>query len=188
MSFLVMPARSTAAAVTGMSISTSLPVVSARMWSLWAKEMMATSRMFEVSPPVLARLRHVGVGLAVRLEVADALECRADLVVVDPHGLDPHADVHIGNVDFLQQVHQGQIGAVELDESARVRHLHGLAVELHVHDAERRERALVRQLDLLGGRHAVGGARPARRYVDLAALRALLAEDLLLGDAGQEPR
>src|SRR4051812_10987758 len=112
MSLFVIPARSTAAAVTGMSISTSLPVVSARTWSLWANEMMATSRMLELSPSVLAGLGDIGIGLACRAEVADALERRTDLVVVDPHGLDPYADVHVGHVDLLEQVHQRQVGTV----------------------------------------------------------------------------
>src|SRR3954447_4211489 len=120
MSFFVMPARSTAAAVTGISISTSLPVVSARTCVLCANEMIATSRMFEVPPSVFAWLRHVGIGLAVGFEVADALERRADLVVVDPHRLDAHADAHVGDIDLLQQVHQGEVGPVELDEPTRV--------------------------------------------------------------------
>src|ERR1043165_9114455 len=102
MSFFVMPARSMAAAVTGMSISTSLAFVTARTWVLWANEMMATSRMLEVSPSVLARLVHFGVGFTVGPEVADALQRRADLVVVDPHGLDPHADVHVLDGHLLQ--------------------------------------------------------------------------------------
>src|SRR5438552_4894030 len=111
MSFLVMPARCTAAAVTGISISTSLALFTARTCVLWAKEMMATSRMFELSPTVLTVLVHLGVRLAVRAEVADALESGADLVVVHPHGFHAHTDVHVFDGDLLQQVHQRQVGA-----------------------------------------------------------------------------
>src|SRR3954452_19592853 len=106
MSFLVMAARSIAAAVTGISISTSLAFVTARTWSLCANEMIATSRMLEISPSVLARLMDLGVRLAIGAEVADALERRADLVVGDPHRFDAHADVHVLDRDFLQEVHQ----------------------------------------------------------------------------------
>src|SRR5436190_21652536 len=100
MSVLVMPARSIAAAVTGISISTSLALVTARTWSLCAKEMMATSRMFQVPPSVLARLMHVGVRLTVGAEVADALERGADLVVVDQHRFDSHPVVTVCDGDI----------------------------------------------------------------------------------------
>ena len=46
----------------------------------------------------------------------------------------------------------------------------------------------VGQLDLLGGRHAVGRAGAARRDVDLLAGRAALAEDPALGEAAEERR
>src|SRR5581483_5725139 len=144
MSCFVMPARSSAAAVTGISISTSLASVTARTWSDCANETIATSRIplaIGQRPPALpARLVHLGVGLAVGAEVAEALERRPDLVVVDPHGLDAHADGDVVDVHLLQEVHQGEVSPVEEDQAARVRHLHGLAVELHVHDAERGER------------------------------------------------
>src|SRR3954447_20824352 len=106
MSFFVMPARSMAAAVTGISISTSLAFVTARTCVLCAKEITATSRMFEIPPSVLARLVDLRVRLAVGPEVPDALERRPDLVVVHPHGLDPHPDVDVLHRDFLEEVHQ----------------------------------------------------------------------------------
>src|SRR5687768_5853889 len=95
MSVFVIPARSIAAAVTGISISTSFASVTARTWSVCANEMIATSRMFQISPSVLTRLVHLRVGLAVRAEVADALERGPDLVVGDPHRFDAQADVHV---------------------------------------------------------------------------------------------
>src|SRR5437899_7317262 len=186
MSCFVIPARSMAAAVTGMSISTSLALVTARTWSLCANEMMATSRMFELSPSVFARLTDLGIGLAVGTEVADALERRSDLVVVDPHGFDAHADVHVLDCDLLQQMHQREVSSVEHDQGAGVRQLHGLAVERHVDDTERRDRACVREVDMLGGRDPVGRARTAGRDVDLPALGATLSEDLLLREAREE--
>ena len=42
------------------------------------------------------------------------------------------------------------------------------------------------QLDLLGGRRAVGRAGAARRHVDLLAGRAALADDPALGEAAVE--
>src|SRR5262245_40026806 len=126
MSCFVMPACSIAAAVTGMSISTSLTSVTSRVWSLCAKEMIATSRLGigERPPSVFAGLVDLGVGLAVRAEVADALERRADLVVVHPHSFDPHADVDVLDGHLLQEVHERQVGAVELDQPARIRDFH----------------------------------------------------------------
>src|SRR5262245_16259352 len=108
MSFLSSPLCSTALAVTGMSISTSLASVTARVWSLCANEMIAMSRLGigQRPPSVLAGLIDLGIGLAVRPEVADALERRADLVVVDPNRFDSHADVHVFDCNLLQQVHQ----------------------------------------------------------------------------------
>src|SRR3954451_15769849 len=106
MSFLVMPARSMAAAVIGISISTSLALVTARTCVLCANEMTATSRMFQVPPSVLAGLMDLRVRLAVGAEVADALERRPDLVVVDPDCLHAHADVDVLHRDFLQEMHQ----------------------------------------------------------------------------------
>src|SRR6476646_5692575 len=107
MSFFVIPARSIAVEVTGMSISTSFASVTARVWSLCANEMMAMSRLGigQRPPSVLAGLVHLDVRLTVRAEVSDALERRADLVVVHPHGLDAHADVHVLDCNLLQQVH-----------------------------------------------------------------------------------
>src|SRR4051812_18834113 len=118
MSLFVSPAPFTAADVTGISISTSLASVTARTWSLCANEMMAMSRLGigQRSPSVLAGLVDLRIGLAVRAEVADALERRTDLVVVDPHRLDPHADADVVDRDLLQQVHQREVRAVELDE------------------------------------------------------------------------
>ena len=102
-----------------------------------------------------------------------------------PHGLDPHADVDVGRVDLLEEVHDRQVGAVELDQAARVGHLHPLAVELHVHDAEAGDRPRVGELDRFGRRHAEVGVGAAGGHVDLPARR-LLADDLPLGEASQE--
>src|SRR4051812_34937386 len=129
---------------------------------------------------------HLGVGLTVGPEVADALERRTDVGVVHPDRLDPHADVDVGDLDLLQQVHDRQVAAVEQDQRARVGHLHPLPVELHVHDAERGDGALVRELDGDGRGDAVGWARATGRHVDLPADGAALAEDLLAGDPLQE--
>src|SRR4051794_19332235 len=97
MSFFVMPAASMAAAVTGMSISTSFASVTALVWSLCANEMIAMSRLGigQRSPSVFAGLVDVGVRFAVGTEIADALQRGADLVVVHPHCFDAHADVHV---------------------------------------------------------------------------------------------
>src|SRR4051794_5826818 len=138
MSLLVRPAPATAADVTGMSISTSLASVTARTWSLWAKETMATSRLGigQRPPSVLAGLVErrdpragsrlgigqrppsgpagwvaLRIGLAVGGEVPDPHERRADLVVAGPHRLDPHADVDVVDGDLLEQVHEREIGA-----------------------------------------------------------------------------
>src|SRR3954469_19303725 len=155
MSFLVMLAPATAAAVTGINISTSFASFTARTWSLCANEMIATSRMFKRPPSGLTRLMHLGVGLTVRPEVPDALERRADLVVVDPDGLDAHADVDVFHRHLLQKVHERKVSSVEHDQRTRVREFHRLPVERHVDDAERRDRALVRQVDLVGGGNTV---------------------------------
>src|SRR5207302_2112788 len=52
----------------------------------------------------------------------------------------------------------------------------------------RRHRPPVGHLHLLPGRHAVGRAGAPRRHIDLAALRAALAEDLPLDEMAQEAR
>ena len=40
--------------------------------------------------------------------------------VVDPHGLDPHADVDVVDRALLDEVHDRQVGAVEQDQAADV--------------------------------------------------------------------
>ena len=93
----------------------------------------------------------------------------AELVVGDPHRLDPHADVDVVDWALLDEVHDRDVGAVEQDRRGHVRDLHALAVERHVDDAELVTRADVRQLDLLGrrlaraaGRRRGAGRRPSR--------------------------
>ena len=109
------------------------------------------------------------VGLAVGTEVPDALEVGRQIGVVDPHGLDPHADVDVLHRALLDEVHERQVGAVEEDQPRRVRDLHPLAVEGHVHHAEADQRADVGQLHLLGGGHAQLRVGAAGGDVDLPA-------------------
>ena len=60
----------------------------------------------------------VDVGLAGRAELLDGLEGRAELGVVDPHRLDPHADADLVDAALLDEVHDREVGAVEEDEAA----------------------------------------------------------------------
>src|SRR3546814_10920531 len=115
----------------------------------------------------LPGLLHDSIGLAVGAEVADALEGRAELGWLDPHGLDPHPYADVVDRALLDEVHDRQVGAVEQDEPGRVRDLHALAVEGHVHYAEAGERARVGQLDLLGGGHAELGVGASGGHVEI---------------------
>src|SRR3546814_15409045 len=105
----------------------------------------------------LPGLLHDSVGLAVGAEVADALEGRAELGWLDPHGLDPHPYADLIDRALLDEVHDRPVGAVEQDEPGRLRALPALPVEGDVDDGERGERARVGRRDRLRGGPA--GAR-----------------------------
>jgi hypothetical protein len=100
-------------------------------------------------------------------------------VVVDPHGLDAHADAHLVVRDLLDGAVDRHRRAVEQDERRTERGGRRVHAEADVHHAERGDRSLVRELDLLGGQ-PVDGRHATRRHVHVAGGRAALAEDLLL--------
>ena len=149
MSCCVRPALARTSSITGMSISTSLRTVS-RADVVHLREGDDGDVSHHVTPA--PGCDDLDVGLVDRPEVLDALEVRRQLGVVDPHGLEPHADAHVLHVDLLEQAHHRQVGAVEEDQAGGVGDLHALAVEGHVHHAEAGEGA------------ACGPARPARRW------------------------
>src|ERR1700730_18324431 len=157
-----MPERSMAACTTGMRISTSLRVSSARTLADWAKETTATSRITRRPSHVLLVGVELGVGLAGGPEVQDALERGLAVGRVAPHGLDAHAHVHVGRDDLLDEVHQADVGPVEEDGGRYVRDLDLLSVEGDVHDAERRHRSFVGELAVLVGGDTARRARAAR--------------------------
>ena len=87
---------------------------------------------------------------------------RCQVGVVDPDRLEPcPMRTSFTSTSWRRHIIE-QVGAVE-DEAGRVRDLHALAVEGHVHHAEARERAGVGQLDLLGGGLAQLGVGAAER-------------------------
>src|SRR3546814_2001678 len=61
----------------------------------------------------LPGLLHDSVGLAVGAEVADALEGRAELGWLDPHGLDPHPYAAVIDRALLDEVHDRQVRSAE---------------------------------------------------------------------------
>ena len=105
-----------------------------------------------------------------------------------PDGLDAQAHADVLDRNLLQQVEDRDVGAIEQHGRCGERRLHGHPREGNVHDAERRDDAPVRDLDLIGGGDAAGRARSARRNVDLRALRTALADDALLLDVREEAR
>ncbi len=174
---------------TGMSISTSLRCCSLRTWSVWAKPMIAdvphrsntpsprnsglSSQRGRSSPGMWISTSGSPVG---RNHLIDSMR-RAEVGVVDPDGLDPHAGPNPVDGAFLDEVHDRQVGAVELDERRHVGQLHRPAVERHVHDAEARDRAGVGHLDRLGRRHAELRVGASGWDVDPGAGPGPLAED-----------
>ena len=79
------------------------------------------SSAVEPQGAVLAGDVDLDVGLAGRAEPLDRLHRRAELVVVDPDRLDPHADADLVDRALLDEVHDREVGAVEQDERRHVR-------------------------------------------------------------------
>jgi predicted ATPase/class 3 adenylate cyclase len=128
----------------------------------------------------LARVRLVGrVRLPGRLEVVDAVPLAA------PVRLHPHAHPHLVHVAAGDEMLERDVSPVKEHGRRDIRRGELLAGIRHVHDAERGDRACVRQFHLLGHRHPVGRAGPPGRDVDVAALRAALPEQLALGEPVQ---
>src|SRR3954451_13578356 len=128
----------------------------------------------------------VSVRLTGRPEVLDVAEVWLAVRLVDPDGLDPHAEPHLVGVALLNEEHRRDVGAVEPDPRADVRRLEPGARDPR--DTEGADGALAGERELLVGCHPAHRARAARRHVDLLAARAALADDLALLHGAQEPR
>ena len=189
-----------------MSISTSLRSSTPRRACVWAKQMTATSRISCPSHAVAAS----GLGRARPDPRAQAGAVSSPGMRTSssgsPLGRNHLIDSRVGPSrrrratpprpacrcgprrpgDLLDEVHDREVGAVEQDQGAGVRDLHGRAVELHVHHAERGDGADLGELDL--ARWWARRARDRRRgrHVDLCPRAACWPMILLLGDAPQE--
>src|SRR3954451_11608797 len=128
----------------------------------------------------------VSVRLTGRPEVLDVAEVGLAVRLVDPDGLDPHAEPHLVGVALLDQEHRRDVGAVEPDPRADVRRLEPGARDPG--DAEGADGALAGERALLVGRYPAHRARAARRHGGLLATGAALADDLALLHRAQEPR
>src|SRR4051795_803044 len=188
MSCWVSPTLPTASWMTGSSISTSLRAGSFGI-SNDAHDTIATSLR---TKPALVPARHppaefgcasyvvlvgvvVGVRLTGRPEVLDVAEVRLAVRLVDPDGLDPHAEPDLVGVALLDEEHRRDVGAVVPDPRTHVRRLEPGARDPG--DAEGADGALAGQRHLLLRCDATHRAGAARRHVDLAATGAALAHD-----------
>ena len=90
---------------------------------------------------------------------------------------------------LLDEVLEGDVGAVEPDRGGDVGDLDLLAEERHVDDAERGDRALRPDLDVVAEQHAAPRADAvARREVDQLARRATAADEAAVVDGVEERR
>src|SRR4051794_27922998 len=128
-------------------------------------------RSYVVLVVVVRRVRLTG-----RPEVLDVAEVGLALALLDPDRLDPHAEPDLVRFALLDEEHGRDVSTVQPDPGRHVRRHEARAG--HTGDAERRDRAVAGQRQLLVGCDAAHRAGTARRHVDLLAPRAALTDDL----------
>src|SRR5437763_3377828 len=190
MSRCVSPTLPSASEMTGSNISTSLRAGSLGVSNV-AHETIATSRSYVrvifrgprgivseasdfvgfsyvVLVVVVRRIRLTG-----RPEVLDVAEVGLALALLDPDRLDPHAEPDFVRLALLDEEHGRDVSTVQPDPGRHVRRHEAGAGDAR--DAERRDRALAGERQLLVGGDAAHRAGAAWRDVHLLAARAALA-------------